>query len=40
MSQVRCTIFVAEGIAEQAAYLKAYHDVSHQVMTDPSDKKI
>ncbi len=30
--------FVAEGIAEQAAYLKAYHDVSHQVMTDPSDK--
>ena len=27
--------YVAEGIAEQAAYLKAYHDVSHQVMTDP-----
>jgi ATP-binding cassette subfamily F protein uup len=21
--------FVAEGIAEQAAYLKGYHDVSH-----------
>lgn len=32
--------FVAEGIAEQAAYLKAYHDVSHQVMTDPSDKNL
>ncbi len=32
--------FVAEGIAEQAAYLKAYHDVSHQVMTEPSDKNL
>jgi ATP-binding cassette subfamily F protein uup len=32
--------FVAEGIAEQAEYLKRYHDVSHLVMTDPSDKNL
>lgn len=32
--------FVAEGIAEQAAYLKGYHDVSQLVMTDPSDKNL
>ena len=32
--------FVAEGIAEQAAYLKSYHDVSQLVMTDPSDKNL
>lgn len=30
--------FVAEGIAEQAVYLKRYHDISHLVITDPSDK--
>lgn len=32
--------FVAEGIAEQAVYLKRYHDISHRVMTDPSDKNL
>lgn len=32
--------FVAEGIAEQAVYLKRYHDISHKVMTDPSDKNL
>ncbi|MEN0614392.1 ABC transporter ATP-binding protein [Klebsiella indica] len=32
--------FVAEGIAEQAALLKDYHDVSQLVMTDPSDKNL
>ncbi len=32
--------FVAEGIAEQAVYLKRYHDISHLVMTDPSDKNL
>lgn len=30
--------FVAEGISEQAEYLKRYHEISHLVMTDPSDK--
>ena len=32
--------FVAEGIAEQAEYLKRYHDISHLVITDPSDKNL
>lgn len=32
--------FVAEGIEEQAEYLKRYHEVSHLVMTDPSDKNL
>jgi ATP-binding cassette subfamily F protein uup len=32
--------FVAEGIEEQAEYLKRYHDISHLVMTDPSDKNL
>ncbi|HDS1234297.1 ABC transporter ATP-binding protein [Pluralibacter gergoviae] len=32
--------FVAEGIAEQAVYLKRYHDISQKVMTDPSDKNL
>ena len=32
--------FVAEGIEEQAVYLKRYHDISHLVMTDPSDKNL
>ncbi|WP_052284059.1 ABC transporter ATP-binding protein [Kluyvera genomosp. 1] len=32
--------FVAEGIAEQAIYLKRYHDISHLVITDPSDKNL
>ncbi|HGH3370994.1 TPA: ABC transporter ATP-binding protein [Kluyvera cryocrescens] len=32
--------FVAEGIAEQAEYLKRYHEISHLVMTDPSDKNL
>ncbi|HFF8549178.1 TPA: ABC transporter ATP-binding protein [Kluyvera cryocrescens] len=32
--------FVAEGIAEQAVYLKRYHDISHLVITDPSDKNL
>lgn len=32
--------FVAEGIAEQAVYLKRYHDISHKVMSDPSDKNL
>jgi ATP-binding cassette subfamily F protein uup len=30
--------FVAEGISEQAEYLKGYHEISHLVMTDPSEK--
>ena len=30
--------FVAEGVAEQAEHLKAYHAISHVVMNDPSDK--
>ena len=32
--------FVAEGIEEQAEYLKRYHDVSHLVMSDPSEKNL
>lgn len=32
--------FVAEGISEQAEYLKRYHEISHLVMTDPSDKNL
>jgi len=32
--------FVSEGIEEQAVYLKRYHDISHLVMTDPSDKNL
>jgi ATP-binding cassette subfamily F protein uup len=32
--------FVAEGVEEQAVHLKAYHDISHKVMTDPSDKNL
>ncbi|ELY6224855.1 ABC transporter ATP-binding protein [Cronobacter muytjensii] len=32
--------FVAEGVAEQAEYLKRYHQISHLVMTDPSDKNL
>ncbi|MEN4872032.1 ABC transporter ATP-binding protein [Kosakonia cowanii] len=32
--------FVAEGIEEQAEYLKRYHEVSHLVMTDPSDRNL
>ncbi|KGT94211.1 ABC transporter ATPase [Erwinia typographi] len=32
--------FVAEGVDEQADYLKAYHAISHLVMTDPSEKNL
>ena len=32
--------FVAEGISEQAEYLKRYHEISHLVMTDPRDKNL
>lgn len=32
--------FVAEGVAEQAEYLKAYHAISHRVMDDPSEKNL
>jgi ATP-binding cassette subfamily F protein uup len=32
--------FVAEGISEQAEYLKGYHEISHLVMTDPSEKNL
>lgn len=32
--------FVAEGVAEQAEHLKAYHAISHVVMNDPSDKNL
>ncbi|WP_256743145.1 ATP-binding cassette domain-containing protein, partial [Cronobacter sakazakii] len=32
--------FVAEGVAEQAEYLKRYHQISHLVMTDPSEKNL
>ncbi len=32
--------FVAEGVEEQAEYLKAYHDISHKVMADPSEKNL
>ena len=31
---------LAEGIEEQAVYLKRYHEISHLVMTDPSDKNL
>ena len=32
--------FVAEGVEEQAEYLKAYHAISHTVMQDPSEKNL
>lgn len=32
--------FVAEGVAEQAEQLKAYHAISHRVETDPSEKNL
>jgi len=32
--------FVAEGVEEQAEYLKAYHDISHKVMSDPCEKNL
>lgn len=32
--------FVAEGVAEQAEHLKAYHAISHQVESDPSEKNL
>jgi ATP-binding cassette subfamily F protein uup len=32
--------FVAEGVAEQAEHLKAYHAISHLVETDPSEKNL
>ncbi|WMY73026.1 ABC transporter ATP-binding protein [Buttiauxella selenatireducens] len=32
--------FVAEGVEEQAEHLKVYHDISHKVMTDPSEKNL
>ncbi|MGD8106587.1 ABC transporter ATP-binding protein [Pantoea sp. FN0302] len=32
--------FVAEGVAEQAEHLKAYHAISHVVMEDPSEKNL
>ncbi|EPN9630053.1 ABC transporter ATP-binding protein [Cronobacter sakazakii] len=32
--------FVAEGVAGQAEYLKRYHQISHLVMSDPSDKNL
>lgn len=32
--------FVAEGVEEQAEHLKAYHDISHKVMLDPSEKNL
>lgn len=32
--------FVAEGVAEQAEYLKEYHHVSKLVETDPSEKNL
>lgn len=32
--------FVAEGIEEQAEYLKRYHDISRLVMNDPSEKNL
>ncbi|WP_031520153.1 ABC transporter ATP-binding protein [Siccibacter colletis] len=32
--------FVAEGIEEQAVYLKRYHELSHTVMTDPSERNL
>ena len=32
--------FVAEGVAEQAEHLKAYHAISHLVETDPSERNL
>ncbi|MFH4170918.1 hypothetical protein WAJ14_19845, partial [Acinetobacter baumannii] len=32
--------FVAEGVAEQAEYLKDYHHVSKLVESDPSEKNL
>ncbi|WP_058913127.1 ABC transporter ATP-binding protein [Entomohabitans teleogrylli] len=32
--------FVAEGVAEQAEHLKAYHEISQKVMSDPSEKHL
>lgn len=32
--------FVAEGVEEQAEHLKAYHEISHKVMTDPSERNL
>ncbi|NDJ58239.1 ABC transporter ATP-binding protein [Enterobacteriaceae bacterium 4M9] len=32
--------FVAEGVEEQAEYLKTYHQLSHKVMSDPSEKNL
>ena len=32
--------FVAEGVAEQAEHLNAYHAISHLVETDPSEKNL
>ncbi|MGV7093860.1 ABC transporter ATP-binding protein [Siccibacter turicensis] len=32
--------FVAEGIEEQAVYLKRYHELSHIVMSDPSERNL
>ncbi|EGT4255276.1 ABC transporter ATP-binding protein [Citrobacter amalonaticus] len=32
--------FVAEGIEEQAVYLKRYHEISRLVMTEPSDRNL
>ncbi|ATA21507.1 ATP-binding cassette subfamily F protein uup [Gibbsiella quercinecans] len=32
--------FVAEGVAEQAEHLKAYHDISKRVEQDPSEKNL
>ncbi|KLN97417.1 ABC transporter ATP-binding protein [Moellerella wisconsensis] len=32
--------FVAEGVAEQAEYLKAYHQISREVEQDPSEKNL
>ncbi|MDF7681258.1 ABC transporter ATP-binding protein [Enterobacteriaceae bacterium ESL0689] len=32
--------FVAEGIAEQASYLKDYHEISRRVISDPSTKNL
>lgn len=32
--------FVAEGVSEHAVRLKAYHELSHLVMSDPSDKNM
>ncbi|HBI09485.1 MAG TPA: ABC transporter ATP-binding protein [Franconibacter pulveris] len=32
--------FVAEGVEAQAEYLKRYHELSHNVMSDPSEKNL